>query len=36
MALRDNLRRRKQQRRAQDEQKILQPERPDREREPPA
>jgi hypothetical protein len=34
-ALRDNLRRRKEQRRARDEQKVVQPQRPERGREPP-
>jgi len=33
-ALRDNLHRRKQQQRARDEQKVLQPQRPNRDREP--
>jgi hypothetical protein len=33
-ALRDNLHRRKQQQRARDEQKIVQPQRPGRDREP--
>jgi hypothetical protein len=34
-ALRDNLRRRKEQLRARDEQKVVQPQRPERGREPP-